>query len=41
MLWETGFSTQTCFPAWHAQIVASACQKFGVTTETASIDLSS
>ena len=26
ILYEAGFSTYTCFPAWQAQIVASACQ---------------
>ena len=40
-LWLTGFSTYTSLPAWHAQIVASACQWLGVAIEMASIDLSS
>ena len=40
-LWQHGFSTYTSLPAWHAQIVASACQWLGVAIEMASIDLSS
>ena len=30
MLCEHGFSTYTSLPAWHAQIVCSVCQWFGV-----------
>src|SRR5215218_7630371 len=40
-LCETGFSTYTSLPAWHAQMENSACQWFGVAVETASISLSS
>src|SRR5437867_10548604 len=40
-LWLSGFSTYTSLPAWHAQIVMSACQWFGVAIEIASSDLSS
>ncbi len=38
---EDGFSTYTCLPACSAQIVASACQWFGVAMMTASTSLSS
>ena len=41
MLWLTGFSTYTCFPACMAMMEASACQWFGVATTTASSSLSS
>ena len=40
-VWEAGFSTYTCLPAWRAQMVASACQWLGVATITPSMSLSS
>src|SRR5258706_9447742 len=36
---ETGFSTYTSFPAWHAQTAASACQWLQVEITTALMSL--
>ena len=40
-LWQQGFSTKTCLPAWQAQIVPRACQWLGVAIDTASMPRSS
>jgi len=40
-VWEDGFSTYTCLPAWSAQMLARACQWFGVAMMTPSMSLSS
>ena len=32
-LWLTGFSTYTCLPAWHAQTVSNAYDRFGRVTQ--------